>query len=102
MEDARKWFGETSRIPADLLKVSQAADRYLWAPAKDIKIIDLTIADEDVKNAQEVMDFLYERKLLASKIDVAQFVDKRYLKKAQQEIAAGKHPRLAEIRVVMR
>jgi ABC-type nitrate/sulfonate/bicarbonate transport system substrate-binding protein len=101
IEQAHKWFGETSRIPADLLKVSAAADRYLRAPVKDIKSIDLLLTDEDIRNAQGVMDFLYDRKLLANKMEVPPVVEMSYLKKAQAEIAAGKHPSLSEIRVVI-
>lgn len=100
MGKAQAWFAETSRIPADLLKASQKNDRYLRAPLKDIKTIDLTIGPQDIADAQVVMDFQVEHKLMSNKMDVGGFVDMSYLKKAQAEIAAGKHPALDKIAVV--
>ena len=45
------------------------------------------------------MDFLYAQKLLSNKLEAAPFYDMGPLKLAQQEIAAGKHPALDQIRV---
>jgi len=99
MDQAQGWFAKTSRIPADLLKASQVNDRYLKAPVKDIKSIDLTITAQEIKDAQAVMDFQVEQKLMTHKMDVGSFVDMSYLKKAQAEIAAGKYPALDKIKV---
>jgi ABC-type nitrate/sulfonate/bicarbonate transport system substrate-binding protein len=99
MDQAQGWFAKTSRIPADLLKASQMNDRYLKAPVKDIKSIDLTIIAQEIKDAQAVMDFQVEQKLMTHKMDVASFVDMSYLKKSQAEIAAGRHPALDKIKV---
>ena len=98
--EAMAWFAETSRLPADLLDVSMNNDRWLKAPIEDIKIIDLTISKRDIEDAQAVMDFQVEHKLMDKKVDVASLVDMSYLLRAQQEIADGKHPSLSSIKVV--
>ncbi len=100
LELAHKWFGETSRIGADLLQVSARADRYLKAPTKDIKTMNFELLPTEVASAQEVMDFMLERKLLQNKLEVAPLVDMKYMRKAQADIAAGKHEALSKIKVV--
>ncbi len=100
IQQAHQWFAETSRIPVDLLVVSAQADRYLRAPVKDIKTIDYVLDEQTIKASQRVMDFLHERKLLQEKMDVSQYVDMRYIQRAQREIAEGKHPRLIDIKIV--
>ena len=97
---AQGWFAETSRLPVDLLDVAMNNDRYLKAPIKDIKIIDLTITKRDIRDAQAVMDFQVEHKLMTKKMDVAVLVDMSYLKRAQKEIAEGKHPDLSKIKAM--
>jgi len=92
-------FGETSRIPVDLLIASAMQDRYLKAPVKDIASIDLLISDQDVRDTQTGMDFQVARKLRTNRIDVASFVDMQYLREAQKEIGEGKYPALSQIRV---
>lgn len=102
MDQAQGWFAKTSRIPANMLKASQQNDRYLRAPVKDIKSIDLTIDPQGIADAQAVMDFQVEQKLMSNKMDVAPFVDMSFLKKAQAEIRQGKHPVLDKIKVTMK
>ena len=97
---AQGWFAETSRLPVDLLDVAMNNDRWLKAPIKDIKIIDLTITKRDIRDAQAVMDFQVEHKLMTKKMDVAVLVDMSYLKRAQKEIAEGKHPDLSKIKAM--
>ena len=97
---AQAWFAKTSRLPADLLDVAMNNDRWLKAPIEDIKIIDLTITSRDIRDAQAVMDFQVEHKLMDKKMDVASLVDMSYLLRAQKEIAAGKHPPLSSIKIV--
>jgi len=96
---AQKWFGETSRIPVDLLVASAKQDRYLKQPVQDIKSIDLLISDQDIRDTQAGMDFQVARKLRTNKTDVASLVDMQYLRQAQRDIAEGKHPALAEIKM---
>jgi ABC-type nitrate/sulfonate/bicarbonate transport system substrate-binding protein len=96
--EAMEWFAETSRLPADLLDVSMNNDRWLKASIEDIKIIDLTISERDVRDAQAVMDFQVEHKLMDKKVDVASLVDMSYLTRAQKEIADGDHPPLSSIK----
>lgn len=98
MGTAQTWFAKTSRLPVDLLKGSQAHDRYLKAPVKDIKSIDLVIQEKAIADAQDVMDFQVKQKLMSNPMSVAEFVDMSYLRKAQAEIAAGKHPALNQIK----
>ena len=98
--EAMAWFAKTSRLPADLLDVSMDNDRWLKAPIADIKIIDLTISKRDIRDAQAVMDFQVEHKLMDKKVDVTSLVDMSYLLRAQKEIADGKHPPLSNIKVV--
>lgn len=99
IDKAHQWFGETSRIPVDLLKVAAQADRYLKGPVADIKTIDLRLDQETVKASQRVMDFLHERKLLQDKMDVTNYVDTSYIERAQKEIDEGKHPSLSDIKI---
>jgi ABC-type nitrate/sulfonate/bicarbonate transport system substrate-binding protein len=100
LDTAMKWFAETSRIDPQLLRKFAMDDRYLRAPVKDLKEIDLVITDKEVADAQAVMDFLLEQKLLTSKLDVKAAVDMSYLRQAQSETRAGRHPKLADVRVV--
>lgn len=99
LQTAGKWFGETSRIPPELLRTFAMDDRYLRAPVKDVREIDLVVTDADIADAQAVMDFLLEQKLLTSKVDVKSAVDMSYLRQAQEDIKAGKHPVLSSIRI---
>lgn len=99
MDKAQAWFAATSRLPTDILKAAQASDRYLKDPVKDIKAIDLAINKQEIADAQAVMDFQVQQKLMTSKMNVSSFVDMRYHDKAKAEIAAGKHPALDKIKI---
>jgi hypothetical protein len=99
MEQAQKWFGETSRIPADLLQVSQKFDRYLRAPIGDVKSVDFMISAQDIKEAQGVMDFQVDQKLMSNRMEVAPFIDMAYVTEAEADLRAGKHPPLDQIKV---
>ena len=100
IEQAQGWFSGTSRLPAELLEAARRSDRYLRSPVAEIGDLDFTITTDEVKDAQGVMDFLLERKLLANAVDVSAAVDMSYLARARREIAEGKHPALDAIRVV--
>lgn len=100
MDQAHKWFAATSRLSPDILKLATDYDRNMSKPIEDINKINLTITDEDVESTQHVMDFLYERKLLSTKMDVKPYFDMGPLKKAQEEIAQGKLPDLKAIKIV--
>jgi len=100
IETAHDWFAQTSRIEKDLLRVSAQADRYMKAPVKEITKLDFTISPDQVAAAQRVMDFLYNQKLLQARMDVAPMLESSYMKRAQADIAAGKHPKLSDIRIV--
>ncbi|RTL55264.1 MAG: hypothetical protein EKK40_00520 [Bradyrhizobiaceae bacterium] len=100
IDQAHKWFAETSRLSPDVLKLATDYDRNLATPISDINKIDLSITKADIEGTQQVMDFLYERKLLSSKMDVASFYDDGPLKQAQKEIAEGKLPDLKAIKIV--
>ncbi len=100
MDQAHKWFAETSRLPIDLLKVSTDFDRNLNAPIKDIKTIDLTLSDADIAGSQGVMDFLYDNKLLNAKMDVKPYFDMGPLAQATAEIKSGKLPDLNAIKII--
>lgn len=97
---AHKWFAETSRLSPDLLKIATDYDRNLAQPIDDIKKVDLSISEKDIQGTQQVMDFLHERKLLSTKMDVKPYFDMGPLRKAQEEIAQGKHPDLKAIRIL--
>lgn len=99
MDTAQQWFAKTSRLPVELLKESQAQDRYLRSPVKDVKSIDFTISRQEIADAQGVMDFQVEQKLMSNAMNVASFIDMNYLRKAQAEMATGKHPSLRDIKV---
>lgn len=99
-DQAHKWFAETSRLSPEILKQAMDYDRNMSKPIEDINKINLTITDEDINSTQHVMDFLYERKLLSTKMDVKAYFDMGPLKKAQQEIAEGKLPDLKAIKIV--
>lgn len=100
IDTAHDWFAQTSRIEKDLLRVSAQADRYMRAPVKDIASMDFSISDEQVKASQRVMDFLFNQKLLQSRMDVGPMLDMSYIRRAQAEVAAGKHPKLSDIKIV--
>lgn len=100
IDQAHKWFATTSRLPPDVLKQASDYDRNLAHPIDDINKVDLSINADDIAGTQEVMDFLYERKLLNSKMNVAPFYDMQPLKRAQKEIAEGKLPDLNAIKIV--
>lgn len=97
---AHKWFAETSRLSPGILKIATDYDRNLAKPIEDIKKVDLSISDADIQSTQHVMDFLHERKLLSTKMDVKPYFDMGPLKKAQEEIAQGKLPDLKAIKIV--
>lgn len=100
VDQAHKWFAETSRLSPDILKLATDYDRNMSKPIEDINKIDLTITDADIQSTQHVMDFLYERKLLTTKMDVKPYFDMGPLKKAQEEIKEGKLPDLKAIKIV--
>jgi ABC-type nitrate/sulfonate/bicarbonate transport system substrate-binding protein len=100
VDQAHQWFAATSRLSPDLLKLATDYDRNMSKPIEDINKINLTITDEDIESTQQVMDFLYERKLLSTKMDVKPYFDMGPLKKAQEEIAQGKLPDLKAIKIV--
>lgn len=100
LETAHEWFKETSRIGTDLLKASAQADRYLKAPTADIKSMDFVIDDSAVAASQRVIKMLFERNLLKDQVEVAPMLHMSYVKQAQADIAAGKHPKLSDIQVV--
>jgi ABC-type nitrate/sulfonate/bicarbonate transport system substrate-binding protein len=100
IDQAHEWFGKTSRLPPDILKIASDFDRHLAKPIADIKTVDLTLTDSDIASTQGVMDFLLANKLLNAKIDAKSYFDMGPARKAQAEIAAGDFPDLAKIKVV--
>lgn len=100
MAQAHVWFAATSRLSPDILNISAEFDRNLAKPISDIHKVDLMISEQDIQGTQQVMDFLFERKLLNAKMDVRPFFDMEPLKRAQGEIAEGKLPDVKSIRVV--
>ena len=100
IDQAHQWFAETSRLPMDILQVSTDFDRNLHAPIKDVDTVDLTLTDADIAGSQGVMDFLFENKLLNTKMDVNPYFDMGPLNQAMAEIKAGKHPDLSAIKVI--
>ncbi|HEY0220335.1 MAG TPA: hypothetical protein VGC26_11320 [Afipia sp.] len=100
MDQAHEWFAKTSRLPIDLLKVATDFDRNLGAPIPDINKVDLTLSDADIASSQDVMTFLYDNKLLTTKIEVKPYFDMGPLNQASAEIKAGKMPDLNAIKVV--
>lgn len=99
IDQAQEWFAATSRLPVAALKSAQRDDRYLSKPVADIKTIDLYIDERSIADGQAVMDFQVAQRLMSNKMDVSSFIEMKYLKRAQAEIAAGKHPKLTDIRV---
>lgn len=99
IDQARTWFSATSRIDLDILKATGKADRYLRDPVKDVTTLDFTIDDDQVKASQRVVNFLLERKLLQQAIEVAPFIDRKLIARAQQEIASGPRIDLGQIKV---
>jgi ABC-type nitrate/sulfonate/bicarbonate transport system substrate-binding protein len=100
IEQAHKWFGETSRLEPKLLEAAASEDRYLRQPVKDIRSIDFILSDAEIDDAQAVMDFLYEQKLLTNRLVARPFYDSAPIRRAQSEIAAGNYPDLAKITVI--
>lgn len=100
IETAHDWFAETSRIDKRLLRVSAQTDRYLKSKVADIKTMDFVIDEDQMRASQRVMDFLHAQKLLQARMDVAQQLDMRYIRKAQADIDAARHPKLSDIKVV--
>jgi ABC-type nitrate/sulfonate/bicarbonate transport system substrate-binding protein len=100
IDQAHAWFAKTSRLPIDILKVATDFDRNLGAPVADINKIDLTLSDSDIASSQDVMTFLYDNKLLNSKIEVKPYFDMGPLGQAAAEISSGKGPDLKAIKVV--
>lgn len=102
IEMAHDWFAQTSRIDKSLLRVSAQADRYMKSPVRDIKTMDFVIDEDQMRASQRVMDFLHAQKLLQARMDVAPYLDMRYITKAQADIDAGRLPKLSDIKVVAR
>jgi ABC-type nitrate/sulfonate/bicarbonate transport system substrate-binding protein len=100
MDQAHEWFAKTSRLPIDILKIATDFDRNLAKPIADINTIDLTLSDADIASTQDVMTFLYDNRLLTSKIEVKPYFDMGPLNQASAEIKAGKVPDLNAIKVV--
>jgi ABC-type nitrate/sulfonate/bicarbonate transport system substrate-binding protein len=100
IDQAHEWFAKTSRLPIDLLKVATDFDRNLGAPIADINKVDLTLSDADIASSQDVMTFLYDNKLLNTKIEVKPYFDMGPLNEAAAEIRSGKSPDLKAIKVV--
>lgn len=100
IEQARGWFAKTSRLEPYLLKIATDFDRNLATPLKSPADVDLMVSQADIEGAQGVMDFLFENKLLNTKLDVAPFYDMEPLKQAMTEITAGNLPAVADIKVV--
>jgi ABC-type nitrate/sulfonate/bicarbonate transport system substrate-binding protein len=98
-EKATAWFAETSRVDTSILKAAQTADRYLKAPVSDIKEMTFEISDDDINYSQSIIDLLFEQRLAADRLTVADLVDMSFVRKATVEIAAGRHANLAEIKV---
>lgn len=99
---AHKWFAETSRLSPEILRSASNYDRNLVDPVVDINKIDLSIAEEDIESTQHVIDFLYGRRMLTNRLNVKPYFDLEPLKKAKEEISAGKFPDLSAIRVLKR
>ena len=102
IEIAHGWFAQTSRISTDLLRVSAQADRYMKAPVKDIKSLDFVIPEDQLKSSQRVMDFLFDRKLLQTQMDVRPLVDSAPMTKVAADISAGRFPPLNKIAIVLK
>jgi ABC-type nitrate/sulfonate/bicarbonate transport system substrate-binding protein len=100
IDQAHEWFAKTSRLPIDLLKIATDFDRNLGTPIADINKVDLTLSDADIASSQDVMNFLYDNKLLTTKIEVKPYFDMGPLTEAEAEIKAGKVPDLKAIKVV--
>jgi ABC-type nitrate/sulfonate/bicarbonate transport system substrate-binding protein len=100
LDVAQKWYAVTSKITPDMLRVFANDDRYLRAPVKDIKTIDLSITSAEIAEVQGVMNFLLEQKLLSAKMDVNNAIDNSPILQAQKEIQEGKHPNLSKINIV--
>ncbi|SDT23002.1 ABC transporter substrate-binding protein [Bradyrhizobium canariense] len=100
LDQAHQWFAESSRLPMDILKVSTDFDRNLSGPIKDINSVDLTLSDADIAGSQGVMDFLYDNKLLNTKMDVKPYFDMALLQQASADIKSGKHPDLDAIKII--
>ena len=100
MDQAHAWFAKTSRLPIDLLKVATDFDRNLGAPIADINKVDLTLSDADIASSQDVMNFLYDNKLLTNKIEVKPYFDMSLLARAAAEISTGKSPDLKAIKII--
>jgi ABC-type nitrate/sulfonate/bicarbonate transport system substrate-binding protein len=100
IETAHDWFAQTSRIDKDLLRVSAQADRYMKSKVSDIKTMDFVIDDNQMRTSQRVMDFLHAQKLLQARMDVAPFVDMRFIAKAQADIRDGRVAKLSDIKIV--
>jgi ABC-type nitrate/sulfonate/bicarbonate transport system substrate-binding protein len=87
IDQAHEWFAKTSRLPIDILKI--ATD------------FDLTLSDSDIASSQDVMNFLYDNKLLTTKIEVKPYFDMGPLSEAAAQISAGKMPDLKAIKIVV-
>ncbi len=100
IEQAHGWFAKTSRLDPRLLKIATDFDRNLAKPIKSPADVDLMVSEADIAGAQGVMDFLFDNKLLNTKLDVKPFYDMEPLKQAHGEIVAGKLPAVTDIKVI--
>lgn len=99
IDQANKWFSDTSRIDMKFVSAAANHDRYLRAPHKDITTLSFELSPEEIKGMQRVMDYLQQRGLIQERLDVASMIDSSYVLQAQKEIKEGKHPPLSEIKV---
>jgi ABC-type nitrate/sulfonate/bicarbonate transport system substrate-binding protein len=100
IDTAHGWFSQTSRIDRELLIAATQQDRYLSAPVPDITTLDFQIAAAQSESSQRVINFLVERKLLQTPIEVSPFIDNSLVRRAEKEIAAGPRLALGDIKVV--
>ncbi len=101
IDQAHEWFAKTSRLPIDILKIATDFDRNLGTPIADPGKVDLTLSDSDIASSQDVMNFLYDNKLLTTKIEVKPYFDMGPLSEAAAQIKAGKMPDLKAIKIVV-
>lgn len=101
LAQARKWFAETSRVPADLLVASDSADRNLRQPLADLKAVNLKLSDADIAEVQDIMDSMTKLRLVQATVNVKSLVDNKYLAKAEKDITEGKVPDLKLIKITL-
>ena len=99
LDQAQRWYAKTSGLSPELLKRCAKEDRYLRAPVKSIRGIDLAIRPSEIREVQGVMDFLVQQNLLHANIDVGGLVDGSLIAEAQREARQVSAAQLAAIRV---